>query len=177
MTENRVDYLVAGASHAALSALHAIRMHDQLGSLAVLAREEHLPYSPTVLPYVVSGRSAPDNVALKPAAYFSQNNIAFLPRHALTRVDAGAKRVHFANGETMAYGKLLLATGAAPIVPPIPGIKDVKFHVLRTLDDVNPDSTLAQLEAEIMEEANRLGVGAMGFGGKDSLIGCSICFA
>ena len=37
MNENRVDYLVAGASHAALSALAAIRMHDPAGSLAVLA--------------------------------------------------------------------------------------------------------------------------------------------
>ena len=36
---------------------------------------------------------------------------------------------------------------------------------------------LAKLEAEIMEEANRLGVGAMGFGGKASLIGCKITAA
>jgi tartrate dehydratase alpha subunit/fumarate hydratase class I-like protein len=35
---------------------------------------------------------------------------------------------------------------------------------------VNPHAVLAKLEAEIMEEANRIGVGAMGFGGKASLI-------
>src|SRR5690348_17179616 len=49
-----------------------------------------------------------------------------------------------------------------------------KQQLFRTLDDVNPVPELAQLEAEIMEEANRLGVGAMGFGGKVSLIGCKI---
>src|SRR5450631_3928695 len=49
-----------------------------------------------------------------------------------------------------------------------------KGQLFRTLDDVNPDPTLAQMEAEIMEEANKLGVGAMGFGGKSSLIGCKI---
>src|ERR1700693_4142635 len=49
-----------------------------------------------------------------------------------------------------------------------------KQQLLRTLDDVNPDPLLAELEAEIMEEANRLGGGAMGFGGKVSLIGCKI---
>jgi fumarate hydratase class I len=52
-----------------------------------------------------------------------------------------------------------------------------KGQLFRTLDDVNPDPTLAKLEAEIMEEANKLGVGAMGFGGKVSLIGCKISAA
>ena len=41
-----------------------------------------------------------------------------------------------------------------------------KEQLFRTLDDVNPNPVLAKLEAEIMEEANKLGVGAMGFGGK-----------
>src|SRR5207248_906039 len=50
-------------------------------------------------------------------------------------------------------------------------------QLLRTLDDVNPDPVLARLEGEIMDEANRLGVGAMGFGGKASLIGCKITAA
>lgn len=49
-----------------------------------------------------------------------------------------------------------------------------KRQLFRTLDDVNPQPELAQLEARIMEEANRLGVGAMGFGGRASLIGCKI---
>src|SRR5437016_2978933 len=52
-----------------------------------------------------------------------------------------------------------------------------KDQLFRTLDDVNPNPELAKLEAEIMEEANRLGVGAMGFGGKASLIGCKIVAA
>ncbi len=52
-----------------------------------------------------------------------------------------------------------------------------KMQLFRTLDDVNPVPELAALEAEIMEEANRLGVGAMGFGGKASLIGCKIVAA
>ena len=161
MNENRVDYLVAGASHAALSALAAIRMHDPAGSLAVLAREGHLPYSPTVLPYVVSGRSAPDQVALKPAEYFAQNNIAFLAKHALQSVDASAKRVHFADGGTMAYGKLLLATGATPIIPPIPGLKEVKFHVLRTLDDAMAlHAALPRTRAAVVLGAGLIGMHA-----------------
>ena len=52
-----------------------------------------------------------------------------------------------------------------------------KYQLFRLLDDVNPDAALAKLEAEIMEEANRLGIGAMGFGGQVSLIGCKITAA
>ncbi len=52
-----------------------------------------------------------------------------------------------------------------------------KEQLFRPLDDTNPNPTLARLEKEVMEEANRLGVGTMGFGGKASLIGCKITAA
>lgn len=54
------------------------------------------------------------------------------------------------------------------------GYLHAKEQLLRTLDDVNPDPRLAALEASIMGEANTLGIGAMGFGGRVSLIGCKI---
>src|ERR1700682_1625101 len=52
-----------------------------------------------------------------------------------------------------------------------------KYQLFRTLDDTNPIPALATLESEIMQEANRIGVGAMGFGGNSSLIGCKITAA
>jgi fumarate hydratase, class I len=57
------------------------------------------------------------------------------------------------------------------------GYELAKAQLFRTLDDVNPNPTLAKLEAGIMEQANTLGVGSMGFGGKVSLIGCKITAA
>jgi fumarate hydratase class I len=52
-----------------------------------------------------------------------------------------------------------------------------KYQLFRSLDDVNPNPELAALERRIMDEANTIGVGAMGFGGKSSLIGCKITTA
>ena len=49
-----------------------------------------------------------------------------------------------------------------------------KEQLFRTLDDVNPDQRLGELEASIMGEVNKLGIGTMGFGGRVSLIGCKI---
>jgi fumarate hydratase class I len=52
-----------------------------------------------------------------------------------------------------------------------------KMQLFRTLEDTNPVPELAALEGRIMEEANTLGVGPMGFGGRTSLIGCKITAA
>ncbi len=54
------------------------------------------------------------------------------------------------------------------------GYTEAKQQLFRTLDDVNLDPRLAELEAEVMRTVNTLGVGAMGFGGAVSLIGCKI---
>jgi fumarate hydratase, class I len=54
------------------------------------------------------------------------------------------------------------------------GYVNAKEQLFRTLDDVNPDPRLAELEASIMGQVNKLGIGTMGFGGRVSLIGCKI---
>ena len=54
------------------------------------------------------------------------------------------------------------------------GYLHAKEQLFRTLDDVNPDHRLAELEASIMSTVNTLEIGPMGFGGKVTLIGCKI---
>jgi fumarate hydratase class I len=54
------------------------------------------------------------------------------------------------------------------------GYQHAKEQLFRTVDDVNPDPRLAELEASIMGTVNTLGVGTMGFGGNVSLIACKV---
>ncbi len=54
------------------------------------------------------------------------------------------------------------------------GYEHAKEQLFRTLDDTNSHAELAALETTILAEANKLGVGAMGFGGLTTLIGCKI---
>src|SRR5262249_15875961 len=54
------------------------------------------------------------------------------------------------------------------------GYACAKEQLFRTLDDVNPDPRLRELEASIMSRVNHLEIGTMGFGGKVTLIGCKI---
>jgi fumarate hydratase class I len=54
------------------------------------------------------------------------------------------------------------------------GYLQAKEQLFRSIDDVNPDGRLAELEAGIMGTVNALGVGTMGFGGAVSLIACKV---
>lgn len=128
-------YLIVGSSHAALEAATAIRFQDVESTLTLLTRDAHLPYSPTILPYVVSGRSHPDNVALRDERYFHDNAIAFVRDATVTALTPAQSRLRLASGETWEYDRLLIATGAAPAMPPVRGLTDIPFHVLRSLDD------------------------------------------
>ena len=54
------------------------------------------------------------------------------------------------------------------------GYAHAKEQLFRTLDDINPDPRLAEVEASIMGTVNDLDIGTMGFGGRVTLIGCKI---
>ncbi len=101
----------------------------------MVSRDDALPYSPTVLPYVVSGKSKAGRVFLKNEAYFEEQNIAFIRGVAVRSLDSREKVARLENGETIEYDKLLIATGAKPAIPPVEGLARVPYHVLRTLED------------------------------------------
>ncbi len=131
----QTDYLIAGASHAALAALHAIRLADVAGTVTLIGKDASLPYSPTVLPYVVSGRSDPAQVFLRDDAYFAAQHTDFRKGRHLVGLDPVARIAKLDDGQTLQFGKLLLATGARPVIPDVRGLAGVRYHVLRTLSD------------------------------------------
>jgi len=78
--------------------------------------------------------------------------------------------VHKAQGQGCAPGVLGVAIG---------GDRGSSFYaskevLYRRLDDVNPDPQLAALETRLTDEANQLGIGPMGFGGKTTVLGTKI---
>ena len=54
------------------------------------------------------------------------------------------------------------------------GYEHAQEQLLRLLDDVNPDATLADLERRVVDKANQSGIGPMGFGGNTTLLACKI---
>lgn len=162
----QTKYLVVGSSHAALEAVTAIRMHDQEGSLTLLTRDPHLPYSPTVLPYVVSGRSAPEGIFLRDEKFFADHHVQLKRGTALKALHVERNAAELADGSEITYEKILLATGAAPAIPPIPGLDQVSYHVLRTLDD----ATKLNAAIKNSKQAVVLGAGLVGMHAAENLV-------
>ena len=78
--------------------------------------------------------------------------------------------VHHAQGYGCAPGILGVAIGGDRAS----GYEEAKLQLLRDLSDVNPDPRLARLERRILKEANSLGIGPMGLGGKTTLLAVKI---
>lgn len=159
-------YLIVGSSHAAMQALEAIRLIDAQGSLMVATKDPALPYSPTVLPYVVSGRSDAKRVFLRDEAYFEAQRVSLKRGTQLIGLDPAQPLATFSGGETVRYEKLLLATGAVPAVPSISGLDRVRFHVLRTLQDaVGLKDALVRTKKAVV-----LGAGLVGMHAAENLV-------
>ena len=131
----KTRYLIIGSSHAGLSAAEEIRMNDREGSLTMVTREDILPYSPTILPYIISGKVSPDQIRLRDNAYFKKNRIRFVKGKAVTRVDPKKSAVTLSDGRRVGYEKLLIATGAEPTIPQVENLPNVPFLELRTMAD------------------------------------------
>ncbi len=78
--------------------------------------------------------------------------------------------VHRIQGQGCAPGVLGVCIGADRAE----GYAVAKQQLLRTLTDVSPNETLARLEAQLLDEGNRLGIGPMGLGGKTTLLGVKV---
>lgn len=78
--------------------------------------------------------------------------------------------VHQAQGQGCSVGVLGVAVGGDRAS----GFECAKEQLFRELDDTNAQPALASLEKEIVQQANALGIGTMGFGGKVTLLGCKI---
>ncbi len=75
-----------------------------------------------------------------------------------------------AQGQGCSVGAIGVAIGGDRTT----GYEYAKKQLFRELDDINPVSELASLEKYILEHANKLHIGTMGFGGLSTLIGCKI---
>jgi len=89
-------------------------------------------------------------------------------------LDGARKCIMHAVYQAQGHGCSVGALGVAIGGDRASGYYYAKQQLFRTLDDVNQNPELAKLENYIMENANKLGIGTMGFGGKVSLIGCKI---
>lgn len=117
-----MHHVIIGAGPAAVSAAEQIKKLDARSEVTMLAAENEPPYSRMAIPYYLVGNIPSEGTHLrKKANHF--DNLGINIRHArASSIDAQSKQVKLAGNETIAYDKLLVATGATATKPPIPGI-------------------------------------------------------
>lgn len=127
------DVVVVGAGAAGLSAVDALRKEGYDGRLVLVGAEAALPYRrPALSKDVLRGDCAPEAIGLKPASWFEQAAVELVPGTAAVGVDPAARRVLLDDGRTLAWDRLVLATGGrARRLDRADGV----LH-LRSLDDV-----------------------------------------
>ncbi|CAM2151875.1 nitrite reductase catalytic subunit NirB [Pararobbsia alpina] len=108
--------------------------HEAL-DVTVLCEEPRAAYDRVHLTEFFSGKTA-DDLSLVEPGFFDRDGIALQLNARAVSIDRAAKTVLVSTGETLAYDKLVIATGSYPFVPPVPGKDRADCFVYRTIEDL-----------------------------------------
>ncbi len=105
-------------------------------AVAVIGEEPRLAYNRVLLSAVLAREVEPAEIVLRSAAWWRERGVTLLYGHAAVAVDPHIRRVRLANGATLPYTNLVLATGSRPIRLSIPGMELPGVLTFRDLGDV-----------------------------------------
>ncbi len=135
-------YAVIGGIAAGMSAASRIRKVDPESEIVVFEKGEHISYSACSMPYFISNPDTkPDDlIVLTVDDARVKRRIDIRIRHRVTRILPARRTVEFVKlpsglEGSYTYDRLVIATGAVPYVPPIPGSDGENVVVLRNLED------------------------------------------
>jgi len=139
------DHLViVGGGQAAAQAVQSLRQQSFTGAITLLSDEPHPPYQrPPLSKKYFAGELARERLLLRPATFYAEKGVALELGARVEEIEPAERRVRLRDGRTLAYDRLLLATGSRARVLPVPGADLPGVHYFRTIADV--DSILASL--------------------------------
>lgn len=130
------DYLIVGSGVAGTTAAGAIREHDPQGRIVLIGDEELPLYSRIRLPEYLAGRVEREKLVIRKPDWHADKQIELRTGTRAQAIDLSAGRVQLADGTSLSYDRLLLATGSSCFVPPISGHRLDGVMTIRTVDDV-----------------------------------------
>ena len=139
----RMKILVIGAVAAGTSAAAKARRNTEEAEITIYERDNYISYSGCGMPYFLGGEveKAEELIPRDPAFFREKYNVEIKTRHEVLLIDPAQKRLRvkdLATGETFDdhYDKLILATGARAVTPPIPGREKAHVFTLRNINDM-----------------------------------------
>jgi NAD(P)H-nitrite reductase large subunit len=158
-------YVIIGTSAAGLAGAETLRRLAPKARITLISDESHLPYSRPLLTYLLGRETTREKLFLRSPDYFREWGFEALLGTPVTRMAPGAHEVHLADGRALPYDRLLIASGARPRLPPIPGLELSGVFTLRHLADVE------RLERHLAyaRRVAVVGAGAVGLKAADAL--------
>jgi len=153
-----MHHVILGAGPAGVIAAETIRKHAPRDTITLVGDEAEPPYSRMAIPYLLIGNiQEPGTYLRKDARHYERLRVTQV-RAKATAVDAAKRSVTLDNGQTLAFDRLLIATGSHPVRPPIPGMDLPGVHPCWTLEDARAIARLARPGARVLQ----MGAGFIG---------------
>jgi 3-phenylpropionate/trans-cinnamate dioxygenase ferredoxin reductase subunit len=129
-------FAIVGAGMAGGKAVETLRDEGFDGRVVLVGAEPERPYErPPLSKDYLRGEQERAKVYLQEEGWYAEHDVELRTGVTVERLDLAQRSVVLTGGESIAYDALLLATGAEPRRPPIPGADLDGVHVLRTLAD------------------------------------------
>ncbi|MBV8839622.1 MAG: NAD(P)/FAD-dependent oxidoreductase [Alphaproteobacteria bacterium] len=121
----------------------AARLADELSTralgryaVAIIGEEPRLAYNRVLLSSVLAGEVASSDIELKPTKWWVDRGITLRYGCRAAAIDPAAHTVTLADGQSLSFSKLVLATGSQPIKPAIPGMTLPGVITFREINDI-----------------------------------------
>lgn len=132
-----MTYVIAGGWAAGTAGAQHLRKLDPSSAITIVDVESVAYYPRPDLIEYLAGRKSRDQLFMHATSWYSENRITLISGRRVVHVHAAEHDVTLDDGTVLSYDRLLLANGASPFVPPLPGADQVGVFTLRTLDDAD----------------------------------------
>ena len=146
--------VIIGAGAAGISAAETIRKYSTDSEITVISKEPFLPFSPVGLPEYIEGKISRQQLLLWDEKFIQEKRINLILGKAAVKVYPKEQRIAMDNDSSLSYDRLLIASGASPILPEDFGNRRGVFK-LRSLEDAEA------IRSQIKKRAIIYGAGAV----------------
>jgi NADPH-dependent 2,4-dienoyl-CoA reductase/sulfur reductase-like enzyme/nitrite reductase/ring-hydroxylating ferredoxin subunit len=128
--------VIVGGGAAGFAAAEMLRRRDYRGGIVMLSDDAAPPVDrPNLSKDYLAGSAPEDWLPLRPDNFYADSGIELRLDTRVSGIDVRQRQIHVAGGASVAYDRLLLATGAEPVRLTVPGADQSHVHTLRSLAD------------------------------------------
>lgn len=130
-----MSLVIIGNSAAGVAVAEAYREAGGKGDITIVGDEPHPVYSRCLIPEVVAGTAEPEAILFRPPGFYDRLGVKTILGRRAVQIEPGSRRVFLADGQSLSYDQLVLATGARPVPAGVAGETLPGIFPLRTLAD------------------------------------------